>query len=98
MHLFFGVRTEEDNFRAEEFRALEAKHPNFRLHLCLSGDNPTWTGNKGRVQQFIPSVIKDKEKTQIYICGAPEMVSEIKKIALETFLLPKSNVHAEGYI
>jgi ferredoxin-NADP reductase len=42
--------------------------------------------------------VKDKTATQVYICGAPEMVNDIKKLALETWGLPKANVHAEGYI
>ena len=50
------------------------------------------------MQQFIPAVIKDPLTTQIYICGAPEMVGDIKKVAIETWGMPKANVHAEGYI
>lgn len=97
MHLFFGVRTKQDLFWAEEFELLEKKHANFHLHLCLSGDE-TWAGNKGRIQAFIPAKISIAEKTDLYICGAPEMVADIKKLALETWGMSKANVHAEGYI
>ena len=98
MHLFFGVREESDLFWTETFRQLEVKHPNFHFHLCLSGTDEEWRGNKGRVQQFIPSVIRDPNATDLYACGAPEMVSDIKKLALDTWKLPKAQVHGEGYI
>ena len=98
MHLFFGVRTEADLFWTEELKSLETQYQNFHLHLCLSGDNPDWNGNRGRIQQFIPESIKNSSITDLYICGAPEMVSDIKKIALESWGMQKANVHAEGYI
>lgn len=97
MHLFFGVRTKQDLFWAEEFQTLEKNHANFHLHLCLSGDD-SWQGNRGRIQNFIPEKISNTQNTDLYICGAPEMVSDIKRAAMETWGLPKSNVHAEGYI
>ena len=98
MHLFFGVRERKDLFWVEEFEAMQRISPQFHLHLCLSGKDESWEGNLGRVQQFIPSLIKDPAKTDLYICGAPDMVADIKKSAMESWLLPKANVHAEGYI
>lgn len=98
MHLFFGVRSISDLFWTDEFQLWEKQHKNFHFHICLSGDNPGWSGKKGRIQLFIPLEIKDKDATNLYICGAPEMTKEIKTLALEQWKLPKSNVHAEGYI
>ena len=96
--LFFGVRHHDDLFWTDEFTALSASHTNFKVHLCLSGDNKEWKGNHGRIQTFIPSIIKDPLSTELYICGAPEMVKDIKALALENWKLPKANVHGEGYI
>ncbi len=98
MHLFFGVRKTDDLFWREEFESLQKEYPNFHLHLCLSGDDPVWTGERGRIQNFLPAMIKNPETTDLYICGAPEMVTDIKKTALEMLGIPKTNVHAEGYI
>ena len=98
MHLFFGARTQQDFFWINEFKALEKRSPQFHLHLCLSGNDPSWNGHRGRVQQYIPDVLGDPLSAQLYICGAPEMVREIKQLALTTWNMPKTNVHAEGYI
>jgi ferredoxin-NADP reductase len=35
--------------------------------------------------------------TCIYICGAPEMVKDVKAHCLE-WGIPKADVHAEGYM
>ncbi len=98
MHLFFGVRTRQDLFWHEEFESLEKRFTNFHLHYCLSGNDPNWTGESGRIQNFLPAMIQHRDKTDLYVCGAPEMVSDMKKLALETWGIPKANVHAEGYI
>lgn len=98
MHLFFGVRSIDDLFWTDQFQIWEKSHKNFHFHICLSGDNPSWDGKKGRIQLFIPLEIKDHNATDLYICGAPEMTKEIKTLALEHWKLPKPSVHAEGYI
>lgn len=98
LDLFFGVRTNTDLFWVDTFAALEQQHPNFHFHPCLSGEHSDWSGNKGRVQQFIPASIMNPGNTHLYICGAPEMVADIKKRALEVWGIDKKHVHAEGYI
>ncbi len=98
MHLFFGVRNEDDLFWTKTFKELKASHSNLHLHLCLSRASPDWKGKRGRVQDFIPEVIKDPHATDLYVCGAPEMVNDIKKTALEIWSIPKGNVHGEGYV
>lgn len=98
MHLVFGVRQEEDFFWVHELKALADTHDNFRLHCTLSGPSEKWKGLKGRVQTVLPSILKEREKSSIYICGAPEMVNDVKKECLEKLKIPKAQIHAEGYI
>ena len=98
MHLFFGVRSTEDLFWNSAFESLQQRYSNFHLHYCLSGNDPKWTGERGRIQNFLPAMIRNRESTDLYVCGAPEMVTDIKKTALDTWGIPKTNVHAEGYI
>lgn len=98
MHLVFGVRTEADLFWVKIFEDLASKHSNFKLHLCLSGGSESWTGFRGRVQAKLPALIPNPLAIDLYICGAPEMVADVKKMATEALKMPKANVHAEGYI
>lgn len=98
MHLLFGVRSREDFFWTGEFAGLAARHPHFCFHQVLSGKDDTWPGLKGRVQMHLPSVTGSLKKPGIYICGAPEMVKDVKETCLTVLQIPKAQVHAEGYI
>lgn len=98
MHLFFGVRSEEHLFWHQEFEKLDEAHGNFHFSLCLSSPSEQWKGNRGRVQTFLPSLLREPEKFEVYICGAPEMVADVKKFVLDELKVPKGQVHAEGYI
>ena len=98
LDLVFGVREQKDMFWVDEFSALAAAHPNFGLHLTLSGTDPAWTGLRGRVQTVLPAVISDVAATHVYICGAPDMVQDTKKLCIESLGLSKIQTHAEGYI
>jgi len=98
MHLVFGVRNEEDFFWIHELKELADQYANFSLHCTLSGPSEQWKGLKGRVQAVLPAILKEREKSSLYICGAPEMVNDVKKFSLEKLGVPKAHVHAEGYI
>ena len=98
MHLLFGVRSREDFFWTEEFTGLASRHPHFCFHQVLSGQDDSWKGLKGRVQMHLPSVTGSLKKPGIYICGAPEMVKDVKETCLTVMQIPKAQVHAEGYI
>ena len=98
MHLLFGVRHPEDFFWLEDFEFLQNMHPNFVFHPVLSGDDESWTGLRGRVQMHLPRILKDHPEAGIYICGAPEMVKDVKETCLTDFEIPKVRLHAEGYI
>lgn len=96
--LIFGARSEEDLFWAKYFETLAQKYENFFLHIALSNPSPSWKGHKGRVQTLIPLIVKDFTNKKIFICGSPDMTTELKKTALETWGVEKKDLHVEGYI
>lgn len=98
MHLLFGVRSPEDFFWTDVFMTLASKHAHFCFHQVLSGNDGTWKGLKGRIQMHLPAVTGTLTKPGIYICGAPEMVKDVKETCLGALAIPKAQVHAEGYI
>ncbi len=98
MRLLFGVRNPEDFFWMEDFEMLAKTFKNFVLHPVLSGANVTWTGLRGRVQRHLPSILTSHPEAGIYICGAPEMVKDVKETCLTEYDIPKTRLHAEGYI
>lgn len=96
--LVFGVSSEEDLFWIEEFEALTRQYDNFFLHLTLTEPSPAWTGHCGRVQVLAPKIAPDIAQRSVYVCGNPDMTADVKKLCLETWGIPKEDLHVEGYI
>lgn len=82
LHLYFGVRSEEDIFYREVFESLAAAHPNFHFTLTLSRPSDSWTGVTGRVTALLSSLSFDPSTTDAYLCGGKPMIDDVKKILL----------------
>lgn len=96
--LVFGVRKEEELFWVDDFSRLAAAHPSLRVHVALSRPSPMWSGLTGRIQQVAPGVVPDYKDRIVYVCGNPDMTTEVKKLCLEAWGIPKERLHVEGYI
>ena len=79
--LYFGVINEEERFFIDELEEFRKVLPFFEYDLCLSKPSKEWQGNKGRVTEFVKFLAP--KDTQVYICGHRDMVSEVKKLAIE---------------
>lgn len=91
----FGMRSEEDMFWVEEARRYL---PESKLHVALTRPSDGWKGRRGRVQTVIPEVAPDIAARDVYVCGNPDMAKELKKMCLETWGVPKAQLHVEGYL
>lgn len=98
MDLVFGAREHKDLFWVEEFTALMREFPNFTFHTSLTSGEPDWDGHRGRVQVIAPKIITDSSAVSVFICGAPEMVKDVKKYCIEDWGIAKADVHAEEYV
>ncbi len=98
MDLVFGARERKDLFWTEEFTAMMKEFPNFTFHTSLTSGEPDWDGHRGRVQVIAPQIIGDGSAVSVFICGAPEMVKDVKKHCIEDWGIAKTDVHAEEYV
>lgn len=98
MDLVFGVRSQQDLFWTEELQSLSQQYNNFFLHIALSAPSERWTGHRGRVQTLVPVIAPDIALRSVYVCGNPDMTTELKKLCLEEWRVPKEDLHVEGYI
>ena len=94
--LVFGVRYENAILYEEEWKKLAAERPNFHYIQTVSRPQ-TWTGEKGYVQEKIKKYVQDPTGLDIYICGLPKMVDDVKATCL-TMGFPKEKVHFEKYV
>jgi ferredoxin-NADP reductase len=89
--LIFGVRHKEDLFWTDLLDELKSKFTNFDYHVTLSRPEETdWVGLHGRVTDHI----QKNTSSQYFLCGSPNMVTEVKNILQEQSQDPK-DIHFE---
>ncbi len=97
--ILFGVRSEEDLFWKDWLEDISRDHPNVFHHIALSQPSPSWTGHRGRVQAVAPQIVgSDFTQKTLYVCGNPDMTTDVKRLALGEWGMEKKDVHVEGYI
>ena len=80
--LFFGMRHEKDLFYFERVKKIFQKLKNASFLLTLSQPSEKWTGNKGRVTNFIEQENFNKN-TQFFICGSGKMIQSMNDLLLK---------------
>jgi len=96
--LIFGERYREDLFYFDEVRALERAWPAFHFLPILSHPpaDRSWLGGEGHVEEALRQQFPDLSKSDVYLCGVPEMVNETQELTLR-LNCPKDHVFVERY-
>lgn len=93
--LLLGVRYEDQILYQNEFEALAKQFPNFHFVPTISRPK-NWKGEVGYVQEKLKKYVTQPDGKQLYICGLPNMVDDVKKAA-EEIGFPKEKVYYEKY-
>ncbi|MEE9237781.1 MAG: FAD-binding oxidoreductase [Thermoplasmata archaeon] len=96
VRLFFGVRREEQIIYDDHFYSLAERYENFEFIPTLSRPSPSWNGEKGYVQRLVKKYINGYNGEEVYLCGIPEMVDEVKVMFFDMGA-PKERVHTEKW-
>jgi len=86
MTFWYGARSKQDIFYADEFRALEKKFGNFKYYVALSEpqQEEKWEGMTGFVHQCLYDNYlvshKDPSEIEYYLCGPPMMINAAVKM------------------
>jgi NAD(P)H-flavin reductase len=92
IHVWFGVRSEKDIFWLERLETMARDFPHFTYTLTLSQPTPTWSGDIGRVTEY---VTKNTTSYQAwFICGNAQMVKDVRHILKEKSV-PEALIHQE---
>ena len=99
---WYGGRSARELFYLDEFEAIEAEFPNFKLNIALSDALPedNWTGYEG----FIHQVLLDNylsnhpapEDIEYYICGPPMMNAAVFEM-LDDLGVEKENIAFDDF-
>ena len=83
--LLFGVRHENALLYREELEQLAKEYPTFQFLPTVTRPSEEWQGRTGRVQTHLDEALamhqyEDPSTVDVYICGMPEMVDEVRKL------------------
>ncbi|MBY4598625.1 2Fe-2S iron-sulfur cluster-binding protein [Ottowia caeni] len=96
IHLYFGVRSQEDLYDADRLKALAAGHPNLTVHIVVATGSASSGLRKGLVTDAIQDDHKSLEGWRAYLCGAPAMVEALHML-VSNLGLASEHVHADAF-
>ena len=94
--LVAGARDVGDLLYRSEFDALASRHRGFSFFPVVSGDDPGWSGRRGRVTDHIDAALAGRTDVDAYFCGQPEMVSTLRE-ELTAIGIPEDRQSFERY-
>lgn len=77
--LYWGMRTENDLYLADEIRGWAERLYEFRFVPVLSRASASWSGRRGHVQDAVTQDFTDLSAHSIYMCGSPLMIADAKR-------------------
>jgi ferredoxin-NAD(P)+ reductase (naphthalene dioxygenase ferredoxin-specific) len=96
IHLYFGVRSQQDVYDADRLAALAHAHPQLKLHTIVS-TGPVGPGQRsGLVTDAIRQDLASLKGWRAYLCGAPAMVEALSSLA-QSLGMPLDNIHADAF-
>jgi len=81
--LYWGMRTEAELYLREEIESWADRLCEFQFIPVLSRADENWAGRRGYVQNAIAEDHDDFSEHAFYLCGAPEMINEAKRLFVE---------------
>ena len=96
IHLYWGLRLEDDICLTGALGELARTHPNFDYQITLSQPPPGWTGLRGRVTESVPSLLGTLGGKLFYLCGNGAMTEEMATV-LSDFGVYHLAIYEEPY-
>ena len=96
LHVYFGVRSQEDSYDLESLHRIAQEHGNMQLHVVVA----TGTASKGLRRGLVTDAIQNDlpllNNFIGYFCGAPAMVEALNRLAL-SLGMPLEKIHADAF-
>lgn len=78
------------------FEELSSKYKNFHFMPVLSRADSSWKGRRGYVGQILPGIRDQLLACDIYVCGVPPMISDVKNV-LSKMDIPKEQIFVQKF-
>lgn len=96
IHLFFGVRDEQDFYDESELAALAAQHSNLHLSFLVSAPAGRTARRKGNLADVLRTDFADCSHARLYVAGPPTMVVSAVAAAHQCGFAP-DRIHADPF-
>lgn len=97
VHLFWGLRSQDDLFWQEEFQSLADRHPRFSSQIYLSQPRGGWTRNPGYVTGPVLELLPSLRAPTFYLCGNGHMITDVKTALTSRGVDRKRQIRTEAY-
>ena len=96
VRLIWGMRHEEELYWLKEMDNINRDFDNFEFETVISKPSDDWPGFRGHVGDVVDDLRQDWSTTLVYLCGAPEMITEME-LKLREKGVPEAHVFYEKY-
>lgn len=96
VHLYFGVRSQEDLYDAERLTKLAAEHGSMKVNIVVATGPVEKAQRSGLVTDAIKNDFSNLKDFCAYFCGAPAMVEALNSLAKELGM-DASKIHADAF-
>jgi naphthalene 1,2-dioxygenase ferredoxin reductase component len=96
IHLYFGVRSQQDIYDADRLTALAKGHPNVTLNVVIATGPVSQGQRSGLVTDAIRQDFGSLAGWRAYLCGAPAMVEALSLVVSHMGIEP-NHVHADAF-
>jgi CDP-4-dehydro-6-deoxyglucose reductase len=93
VYLVWGMRYETDLYWIKEIDKLQRDFDNFHFETVLSKPGSSWPGIQGHVGDFIREMNLEWKKINVYLCGNPEMITEVREILINKEVTEERILH-----
>ncbi|MGI3899290.1 MAG: 2Fe-2S iron-sulfur cluster-binding protein [Janthinobacterium lividum] len=78
IRVYWGCRSPEGLYLDKELRSLSVNWPGLTYVPLVGNPRTNWTGRRGRLQRAVLDDIPDLSKFDVYACGSPQMVEDVR--------------------
>jgi ferredoxin-NAD(P)+ reductase (naphthalene dioxygenase ferredoxin-specific) len=96
VHVYFGVRSQEDSYDLERLRRIAQEHGNMTLHVVVATGPVSDDQRSGLVTDAIQADLPDLKNFVGYFCGAPAMVEALTSL-VQSLAMPLDKIHADAF-
>ncbi|MEY3673586.1 MAG: hypothetical protein RJB47_294 [Pseudomonadota bacterium] len=96
VHVYFGVRSQEDCYDVARLRRIAQEHGNMTLHVVVATGPVSHDQRSGLVTDAIQQDLPALKNFVGYFCGAPAMVEALNSVA-QSLGMPLENIHADAF-